>query len=42
MNYDALCQPVLTKLLSLQEAVATLKAGADEVERGIEDRRARL
>jgi hypothetical protein len=42
MNYDALCQPVLTKLLSLQEAVAALKARADEVERGIEDRRARL
>jgi hypothetical protein len=42
MNYDALCQPVLTKLLSLQEAVAAIKTEADKVERGIEDRRARL
>jgi hypothetical protein len=33
---------VLAKLLALEEAVATLKAGADGIERGIEDRRARL
>jgi hypothetical protein len=38
----ALPQHVLVKLLALEEAVAALKAGADEVERGIEDRRARL
>jgi hypothetical protein len=42
MNYDALPQHVLAKLLALDEAVAALKAGADAVERGIEDRRARL
>src|SRR5215467_640819 len=42
MNYDALPQFVLAKLLALDEAVAALKAGADAVERGIEDRRARL
>jgi hypothetical protein len=42
MNRDALPQFVLAKLLALDEAVAALKAGADEVERGIEDRRARL
>jgi hypothetical protein len=42
MNYDALPQFVLAKVVSLQEAVAALKAGADEIERGIEDRRARL
>jgi hypothetical protein len=33
---------VLVKLLALEEAVAALKAGADGIERGIEDRRARL
>jgi len=38
----ALPQHVLVKLLALEEAVAALKAGADAVERGIEDRRARL
>ena len=42
MNYDGLPQHVLVKLLALDEAVAALKAGADAVERGIEDRRARL
>jgi hypothetical protein len=42
MNRDALPQFVLAKLLALDEVVAALKAGADEVERGIEDRRARL
>ena len=41
MNYDGLPQYVLAKLLALDEAVATLKAGADAVEPGIEDRRAR-
>jgi len=41
MNYDGLPQHVLAKLLALDEAVAALKAGADAVERGIEDRRAR-
>src|SRR5262249_33667058 len=38
----ALPQHVLVKLLALEEAVAALKAGADGIERGIEDRRARL
>jgi hypothetical protein len=33
---------VLAKLLALDEAVAALKVEADEIERGIEDRRARL
>ena len=42
MNYDGLPQHVLVKLLALDGAVAALKAGADAVERGIEDRRARL
>ena len=42
MKHDGLPQHVLVKLLALDEAVAALKAGADEVERGIEDRRARL
>jgi hypothetical protein len=42
MNYDALPQHVLVKLLALDEAVAALTAGADEVQRGIEDRRGRL
>jgi hypothetical protein len=42
MNYDGLPQHVLVKLLALDEAVAALKAGADGVERSIEDRRARL
>src|SRR5262245_1880528 len=42
MNYDGLPQYVLVKLLALDEAVAALKAGADAVEHGIEDRRARL
>ena len=42
MNYDGLPQYVLVKLLALDEAVASLKAGADAIERGIEDRRARL
>jgi len=42
MNYDGLPQHVLVKLLALDEAVAAIKAGADAVERGIEDRRARL
>jgi hypothetical protein len=42
MNYDGLPQHVLVKLLALDEAVAALKAGVDAVERGIEDRRARL
>jgi hypothetical protein len=42
MNRDALPQFVLAKLLGLDEAVAALKAAADEVERGIEDRRSRL
>jgi hypothetical protein len=42
MNYDALPQFVLAKLLAVDEAVAALKAGADAVERGIEHRRARL
>ena len=42
MNYDGLPQYVLVKLIALDEAVAALKAGADAVERGIEDRRARL
>jgi hypothetical protein len=42
MNYDGLPQHVLVKLLALDEAVATLKAEADAIERGIEDRRARL
>jgi hypothetical protein len=42
MNYDGLPQFVLAKLLSLDEAVAALKAGADAVEREIENRRARL
>jgi hypothetical protein len=42
MNYDGLPQHVLVKLVSLDEAVAALKAGTDAVERGIEDRRARL
>jgi hypothetical protein len=42
MKYDRLPQYVLAKLLALEEAVATLKAGADGIERGIEDRRARL
>jgi len=42
MNYDALPQFVLAKLLALEEAVAAVKAGADEIERRIEDRRARL
>ena len=41
MNYDGLPQHVLAKLLALDEAVAALKAGADAVEHGIEDRRAR-
>jgi hypothetical protein len=42
MNRDALPQFVLAKLLALDEAVAALKAGAAEIEHGIEDRRARL
>jgi hypothetical protein len=42
MNYESLTQHVLAKLLALEEAVATLKVGADAIERGIEDRRARL
>jgi hypothetical protein len=42
MNYDCLTQHVLAKLLALEEAVAALKAGADAIECGIEDRRARL
>jgi hypothetical protein len=42
MNYDGLPQYVLAKLLALEEGVAALKARADTVERGIEDRRARL
>jgi hypothetical protein len=42
MKHDALPQFVLAKLLALEEAVAALKAGADAVEGGIEDRRARL
>ena len=42
MNYDGLPQHLLVKLLALDEAVAALKAGADAVERKIEDRRARL
>jgi hypothetical protein len=42
VNYDGLPQFVLAKLLALDEAVAALKTGADAVERGIEDRRARL
>src|SRR5262249_21179089 len=42
MNYDTLPQFVLAKLLALDEAVAALKAGADAIERGIGDRRARL
>jgi hypothetical protein len=41
MNYADLPQLVLAKLLALDEAVAALKARADAVERGIEDRRAR-
>jgi hypothetical protein len=41
MNYDGLPQYVLAKLLALEEGVAALNAGADTVERGIEDRRAR-
>jgi hypothetical protein len=35
MNYDALPQFVLAKLLALDEAVAALKAGADEIERDV-------
>jgi hypothetical protein len=42
VNYNAVPQFVLVKLLALDEAVVALKAGADAVERGIEDRRARL
>ena len=42
MNYDALPQFVLVKLLALDEMVAALTAEADEVQRGIEDRRGRL
>ena len=42
MNYNSLPPHVLVKLLALDEAVAALKAGADAVERGIEDRRGRL
>jgi hypothetical protein len=42
MNYHGLPQYVLAKLLALEEGVAALKTGADTVERGIEDRRARL
>jgi hypothetical protein len=41
MNYDALPQFVLAKLLALDEAVAALNASAQVIERGIEDRRAR-
>jgi hypothetical protein len=42
MKYDRLPQHMLAKLLALEEAVATLKAGADGIERGIENRPARL
>jgi hypothetical protein len=42
MTYDSLPRHVLAKLLALDEEVAALKAGADAVEDGIEDRRARL
>jgi hypothetical protein len=42
MNRDALPQFILAKLLALDEAVAALKAGAAEIEHGIEDRRSRL
>src|SRR5262245_42786755 len=42
MNRADLPQHLLVKLLALDEAVAALMAGADAVERGIEDRRARL
>jgi hypothetical protein len=41
MNYDALPQFVLAKLLSLDEAVAALSARAGGIERDIENRRAR-
>jgi hypothetical protein len=42
MNYDALPQFVLAKLLALDEAVAALNARAGAIERDIENRRARL
>jgi hypothetical protein len=42
MNYDALPQFVLAKLLALDEAVAALNARAGAIETGIEDRRTRL
>jgi hypothetical protein len=41
MNYDALPQFVLAKLLGLEEAVAALSARAGAIEADIEDRRAR-
>ena len=42
MNYDSLPPHVLVKLLALDETLAAFKAGADAVERGIEDLRGRL
>jgi hypothetical protein len=42
MNYDALPQFVLAKLLALEEAVAALNTRAGVIETGVEDKRARL
>jgi hypothetical protein len=42
MNYDALPQFVLAKLLALDEGVAALSARGGAIERDIENRRARL